>query len=382
MFNYDKHALIYLFDTCNLSCGYCNLAGNGYVKDSSQLTRYEDVSRIDKIVSFFKEDKLSKWRVSLTGGEPTMMPNFEYFVDSLASDNLKISIFTNLTMSHKSSSFEFMMDRSEKFYAIFATLHNEYFNHTEYFFEKVKLLKKAGTPIVVKLILTPKSLHLLELLDEKCRELDVGFMPMSLLTENYPHSYTQLEKNHIKKYIYTSKQVIHLFGGLDVSCVKCNAGNKIINIDARSGNIYPCADLYPPFEEMGNIFDSSFKFYSKSSSCLKYEKVCLCDFHYENNIIEGYAEDISPLLEGYVEPMSDEEVELIVSRYKLTQQISEQISVRKDKVDNYKNESRQIKQLQQICEERLELIDRLSDENEKRLAIIKQLTEKINKLKR
>ncbi len=134
----------------------------------------------------------------------------------------------------------------------------------------------------------------------------------------------------------------------------------------RSGDIFPCIDLYPPYKPMGNIKDKDFKFFTKPTTCLKEENMCMCDMHYENEIIEGIAEDIEPLLHGYVSPIPEEQIDKIVENYSLKIQQSKHMSMSKDNIDNYAQESKAIKDLKKIAKERLELIELLHKENEKK----------------
>lgn len=79
-----REALLYLYDYCNYRCDYCLLNADFYVKrEHSRTTTPEGV---DSIIEFFST--APGWRVLLTGGEPTLHPEFLRLCRGLAKHNL------------------------------------------------------------------------------------------------------------------------------------------------------------------------------------------------------------------------------------------------------------------------------------------------------
>ena len=78
---------MFLFDTCTHKCAYCHFAESGKVLDVSQLRPYRDPIFIERVVSFFNKRTTAddKWLITLTGGEPLLMPNLAQFGSALWS---------------------------------------------------------------------------------------------------------------------------------------------------------------------------------------------------------------------------------------------------------------------------------------------------------
>jgi len=78
-----------LTDKCNLRCSYC--LPNGYKKDSQDSEL--DQTEIIRLVRAFS--RLGVWKIRLTGGEPTIRPDFLDIVRKIASlDNIQKLAFT------------------------------------------------------------------------------------------------------------------------------------------------------------------------------------------------------------------------------------------------------------------------------------------------
>ncbi|MBU4086519.1 MAG: radical SAM protein [Nanoarchaeota archaeon] len=84
------HALIMLTNRCNMSCEYCYTESNMHVKegslDGSQWSAIFDAIRIPS--------KFPSQNISLTGGEPTIHPDFSDILDAL-SGRYKIEVSSN-----------------------------------------------------------------------------------------------------------------------------------------------------------------------------------------------------------------------------------------------------------------------------------------------
>jgi len=89
---------MFLFDTCTHKCAYCHFAESGKVLDGSQIKPYRDPAFIDKIVNFFnrRTTAADKWLVTLTGGEPLLMPNLGRLVDGLGARGNKVAYYSAL----------------------------------------------------------------------------------------------------------------------------------------------------------------------------------------------------------------------------------------------------------------------------------------------
>ncbi len=94
---------MFLFDTCTHKCAYCHYAESGKVLDSSQMKPYRDPAFIDRIVFFLnvRSDDNNKWLITLTGGEPLLMPNLSRFASGIASRGNKLAFYTALLIGEK-----------------------------------------------------------------------------------------------------------------------------------------------------------------------------------------------------------------------------------------------------------------------------------------
>ena len=84
------HALIMLTNKCNMDCEYCYTESNMHVKEGSLSgSQWSAIFDAIKIPSKFPSQN-----ISLTGGEPTIHPDFPEILDAL-SGRYKIEVSSN-----------------------------------------------------------------------------------------------------------------------------------------------------------------------------------------------------------------------------------------------------------------------------------------------
>lgn len=303
-----KHtALISLFTTCTLKCGYCDLAESGQVLDRRQLEAFKDEEYISKIAKFFN-DRTSfekNWQVLFTGGEPLIAPNMDMLCNKLFEAENSVAFYTSLHVGIQKEGWKLLMSSSyPQVDYVMASFHPEAEQWEDEFFERVITLKQRGHKVFVRYVGHPKRLGRLDELDKKCRNLGVCFFPTALLTSNYPKAYSSREKKTLKKYFSSLTQFIQLEGGIDTTNTMCHAGTKIIAVDLQSGNITPCITIASPV--IGNIHANELSLGASPIACPKAGVNCVCDIHYEQDIIIG-AEDsefFDKQKNGYVLPFN------------------------------------------------------------------------------
>jgi len=237
-----------------------------------------------------------------------IMPNFEYCCDNLFEKGNIVNLNTNMSVSKHHHAFKYLLEKSgENFDYMMISFHPQAEEKEDQFFEKLALLREAGHYIICKLVAHPGRMHLLEHLDQRCREIDVCFFPASLTSKIYPQNYTEEEKATLRKYFSSLSQNIQLFSGVDVNGMKCRAGSNLICIDMESGKIRPCINIPKPY--IGDFYKDELELYSGPISCPWERKQCSCYTHFQQDIVIG-AEDnhnFDKQKRGYVEYIPVEE---------------------------------------------------------------------------
>lgn len=297
---------VHLFDTCTNRCSYCHFAETGKVIDNSQIAPYRDPKFIDHLLYFFLYGVGSKyhWELVLTGGEPLLMPNLDRFVTGLVSKGNLVSFNTALNISGTNENFQFLLNLDPtKVGHIFASLHPDSDDDEEYFFKRVKLLKERGHAVIVRYVCHPARLNRLEVLEKKCRRIDVAFSPSAMISPSYPQGYSEYQRQLIESHLTSVGQLIQLRGGLDTKVTKCLAGSHLLGMDFRTGNISVCSTI--PDNVIGNIFDNLMTIKTTPIACPKTGEIsCNCNLYVQKKMIIG-VDDSTNFKEqklGYVPP--------------------------------------------------------------------------------
>jgi organic radical activating enzyme len=284
---------LWLCNTCTFHCGYCTLAENGEVSNKAHLEIYKNKKNIEKIISFFDTYTTSekKWTVIFTGGEPFLVPNLHVIIRSLIQQKNKVCFYTNLSIPLEHDNFSWLdYNVSEYIDYFMCTFHPEWIGKENLFFKRISELKSKGAKPIVRFVSHPEMLYLLSKLDHECRSIGVTFYPTTLFSKNYPRSYSQEEKSLLNKYMKGYSPLIQLEGGLDVSNMICNAGATLFAANIpNGGDITPCISVEKPV--VGNIFKCKLKEFKSSTKCLKKEKVCTCDIHFQYAIIPDASDE-------------------------------------------------------------------------------------------
>ena len=246
---------MFLFDTCTHKCAYCHFAESGKVLDGSQIKPYRDPAFIDNIVNFFnrRTTAADKWLVTLTGGEPLLMPNLGRFVDSLAASGNKVAYYSALLVGEKHPNYCYLLESARHTDYIMASFHPEAEAIEDPFFGRLKQLKRAGHNVILRFVGHPARLHRLDELAARCRDLDIAIHATTLFSPEYPAAYTAEEKATILRHATSLSQIIQIEGGLDTAATRCTAGLALIAIDMRTGKITPCISVQ--FPVIGNIYE-------------------------------------------------------------------------------------------------------------------------------
>lgn len=272
-----------LFNTCNYRCGYCGFATSGEVQNKNDLSPFRDKAYIDKVVNFFNTNSNdgNKWILHLSGGEPLLMPNLNYFCRSIIESGHKIALNTNLSVPIDKNGW---LENSppESIDCIITSLHQQSLDNYETIYNRVRLLKEKEYPICVRMVAHPRFIDFFEKLDREFKKIDVSFSVNPFYSPNYPKAYSKNQKDHIIKYMRVNYEVLRLNGGLNMSGRKCHAGSNLICLalgQSGRGKVYPCASTSTEALCLGNIF-SGVRLLNEPTTCLREDKVCSCAIHF------------------------------------------------------------------------------------------------------
>lgn len=225
---------------CNLDCEYCF----GKITDPSVKVNSINVEKLMNTL-----DKTGKiFRISFTGGEPTMIPNFIEAVRVITNKHY-VSFNTNL-ITKKILGIIDNVD-SKRILHIHASLHYDELvkkNLMNRFINNLKLFQISGFNIFAEVVAYPPTKNQFKELESimKKVEIDFEYAPFYGKFEDklYPESYAESE---LRLYNF-SNEATNCYSQKGELCnAGCNAAVVFSN-----GNVYPCHQIK---EKMGNIYD-------------------------------------------------------------------------------------------------------------------------------
>jgi MoaA/NifB/PqqE/SkfB family radical SAM enzyme len=301
---------LWLFDTCNFRCGYCSLVESGAVMKTEQLAPFRDKDYIDRLVRFFAENRPAgrAWMIQMTGGEPMLMPNLDRFCSALSDQGDSVAIYSNGSVPVRQA----FSDRALKALSyIQLSFHPDWHIGTHSmnkFFENARAVRELGIPCLVRFVGAPTLLHLLPVLDEKCREAGVGFLPTTLFDPKYPKAYTLEERRYLASYMSGYSSLMQLDGGVLVGEGRtCVAADRVFAARlSQGGDITPCISTGAPV--LGNIFNNTLVTIPGSKHCYKADKICSCDVHFQQELVDGISDldDFNAILRGQSRKRADD----------------------------------------------------------------------------
>lgn len=225
---------------CNLDCAYCF----GKITDPNVKVSPIDIERL--MVALDKTGKV--FRISFTGGEPTMIPNFIEAVKVITEKHY-VSFNTNLITKNLLS----IIDKinSERILHIHASLHYDELvkkNLLERFINNFKLLQESGFNIYAEVVAFPSIIMRFNELESTMKkvEIDFEYAPFYGKFEDkiYPEPYTGSE---LKLFGLTNDEISFFSQKNQL----CNAGYNAAVVFSN-GDVYPCHQIK---EKIGNIYD-------------------------------------------------------------------------------------------------------------------------------
>lgn len=270
---------------CNFKCPYCT----GW-KETNALEFQPLNTLITVWDNVFHKIPYTEIDLHLTGGEPTIYPNFfellKYFITKVS----KIHVCTNLSFNaHDFLNLKIPPDRI----SLHATFHPSCISIDD-FIENLILLKKYIINDTVEFVADENNLKNQELIIKKINDCKIKakILFLKFVKQDFSDKDTFIKKNNfsgtlnsdneikmIKKIRDEQKLNISDYESFEKFSLgkKCSAGYKSIYI-MPNGNIRKCSmdSTY-----LGNIFDCDINIYTEPQICT--QKVCSNQYH---NILE------------------------------------------------------------------------------------------------
>ena len=296
---YDIEADWSLLRTCNFRCDYC------YFDDQERSVKIKTHASPEQWAEGFNKTG-KKWLIHITGGEPTLYPDFVRLCDELTKKHF-ISINSNL--SNKCIEEFAGKVNPAKINFINAALHlheREKRNQLEPFIARAKLLQNQGFPLLVSAVMNPQMIASMEDTASQFGKRGLFVIPKVMRGaykgKNYPNDYTPQEKEIIKKHLEAARAHYRVLlehmpelptadmfsdekfleGIPDYRTKPCSAGFKFVAITAN-GTVLRCGSS----EVFGNILHHNLKLRQAPS---------LCNTHYCPYFCEKYTQDAQTYL--------------------------------------------------------------------------------------
>lgn len=274
---------------CNFRCIYCE----SYTQTNELV--FQPLKTItdsfDLLINKLKNID-NKIDVVITGGEPSIYPNFFEIINFFISNVDNISICTNLSFDATKFVQAFEHNKNKNKIIIRPTFHPSCMK-IEQFMSNLETLK-----LFIEEINVVADKYNLKGIDDIVHQMNnkkvkVNVLPFKFTTQKIKETENIKDKNYHSLETLNSKKELEkieqIYKNQDKSLSKyetgekssfgkmCIAGYKYIKI-LPNGNIRRCAidNTY-----LGNIFDKDYKFYTSAQKCT--QKECKYEFH---NIIE------------------------------------------------------------------------------------------------
>lgn len=251
--NYDYECAIEMFNRCNYSCEYCSGPRIGRVNHKRGYSK-EDA---DSLIKFFNESS-KKWLIGLSGGEPTIHPQYDYIIRQLRENHF-FHIFTNLSGDLNEKFLELLDPRNVSL--IKASLHPE--GDESEFLKKAEILNSKGFNIVIIIVSELERSAQIERVSEFSNKHGIPFT-LSVLEgpyrgKLYPQDYTDDETKYVLSHTHEAGNAVRLIkkitGGLHTLGMRCGASYNNFVLYMETGEINACESIK---NSIGNIYEGTF----------------------------------------------------------------------------------------------------------------------------
>jgi organic radical activating enzyme len=179
---------LFVHNVCNYSCSYCN----DYHRDGSYRWS-DDWSPYVKLIEQLKQRNRYLY-IEVLGGEPTVWPRFQEFVDTISDDRVFVEYATNASRTLRYWE-QFKTQRS----FVFLSWHHE-FADDDHFFKVAEIMQHKAS-VSVPLMIVPDNFERAKQLYNRLTTLDVECTPKFTRTSingTTYFDYTDEQKNWIQ----------------------------------------------------------------------------------------------------------------------------------------------------------------------------------------
>lgn len=267
MFDFDAFIHWEMSTECNFRCSYC------FLDDYSSKCNI-DIKNLLRMLNYFGKKSL----ISITGGEPFLVPNFIDIVKTITKNHY-VRIDTNLSITTKCLQFSEEIDPSkipEIVYSIHPKERNRLGMKLNDLFLTVKHMQRKGFHLIGNYIIHPEYMDSVEADIKDLRRQGFDIRPSLFIGEYKSVSYPFNSQHDIS---YPTK-IINLMKSLNLNFSEdyyfsknliCPAGHRSFLLNSK-GDVFPCFSMQ--HIELGK--NAVWKYFKKPLRCPY--KECFCSF--------------------------------------------------------------------------------------------------------
>lgn len=248
---------------CNFKCNHCSTKGV-YNKDRKLLS-LENIKNV-----FNQADEMGISRVTLSGGEPLVMPELDQIIKAIDSNKFYIQCDTNAYLLNQEKADHLKTIGIDCIAPSLDSLnkddHDSFRNKKGSYdkvLESINIAKKADLAIYIQTVVTKSRLHSKEFLDflRYFNDQDVGVFvsfakPVGSFSGHFDDLVEKVDIDYLQQLEGEYKVFSHLTPGYGINEERhCVASKNIFSLTAY-GDILPCIYFYC---SMGNILEEPLK---------------------------------------------------------------------------------------------------------------------------
>ncbi|MBN1823108.1 MAG: radical SAM protein [Endomicrobiales bacterium] len=244
---------------CNFRCPFCWFYGKW--EEMGKHNVYPGINKLSEVWDRMY-DLYGECQISITGGEPSIYPDFVRLIENLSKKHI-VKITSQL-----SCAVDDICEKINPERVFFDINFHPLEAKSGELIEKIRKLKNKGfRGGVCYLAYPPQMKDILKYRDEFERN-GITFALAAFWGEyegkKYPESYTEREREAIKPFLGDMNRVSHHLEGKKTKGRLCRAGCHYASIKA-DGTVTRCGPL--SHKPIGNIFDKDFRLMEAPSPC-------------------------------------------------------------------------------------------------------------------
>lgn len=157
-FTYEKHLFLNISLFCNKNCSYC------YLDSDSRKNKYTiPINKIDEYLNQFKQNEIIIKYITLVGGEPALLKNFNQITKHLSDNGYNLLIHTNGMISK--NQIEHLSNLNVTYLSFSLDSFNSELNDIQRFkgatvqtLKKISIAKLLNLPTRVSIVITKKNI--------------------------------------------------------------------------------------------------------------------------------------------------------------------------------------------------------------------------------